>query len=409
MTYDTDSLRATIAILASEYGDEAFKEEPFVAGVDRVPVSRKKIGGAEMMYGVSALLDGWLTEGHWTDKFEEKFAKYLGVRFSSFCNSGSSANFIALGACTSPLMGEYKLNEGDWVITSALGFPTTINPIWFWRLQPCYLDIQLGTYVPRQQDIKDAIGYLRMGLSNGAVMMAHTLGNPWCAHEFTNRKGLYIIEDNCDGLGGLIDNRITGSLGHISTNSFYPAHQMTTGEGGMVSTSNGRLKRAIESIRDWGRDCWCPPGHDNTCGKRFDWDFQTLPAGYDHKYVYSHLGMNLKSTDIQAAIGLAQLERMDEFKATRRRNFTRLLQGLRVHFLDDIFVLPEPTDGSDPAWFGFPLTIKGRDKRGYWTAHNRALDCVGVPEQLQDRHTTFLCWQLSGPTAHEPHEARFPI
>ena len=359
MTYDLESLRATIAVLASEYGDEAFKEKPFRAGVDRVPVSRKKIGGGEMIYGVSALLDGWLTEGHWTDKFEEKFAKYLGVRFSSFCNSGSSANFLALGACTSPLLKERRLMPGDPVLTTALGFPTTINPIYFWRLKPIFIDVELGTYVAHVDDIDNAL-VETLG-DRGAMMMAHTLGNPWRAHEYVNYGGIFIIEDNCDGLGGLLSTRRMGSLGHISTNSFYPAHQMTTGEGGMVSTNNGRLKKAIESIRDWGRACWCPPGHDNTCGKRFEWRFADLPTGYDHKYVYSHLGLNLKSTDIQAAIGLAQLESIDTFKATRRKNFTRLLQGLKSEGLDEIFILPEPTFDSDPAWFGFPLTIRGRD------------------------------------------------
>jgi CDP-6-deoxy-D-xylo-4-hexulose-3-dehydrase len=345
------------------WGDYLAANKPeFVPGETGIPVTTKVWDGMEMAYMAEAVMDGWWTEGRFTDIFEERFAEWIGTRFASFCNSGSSANFMALGACMSPLLGDRRLRVGDPVITVAAGFPTTINPILFWRLKPVFLDVELGTYVPKVGAIKRAIEEFCVD-GRGAVMIAHTLGNPWRADLFKDYDGIFIIEDNCDALGSTVDganfiNKKTGTLGHLATHSFYPAHHMTTGEGGMVVGNNGRLKLAVESIRDWGRDCWCPPGEENTCGKRFDWKFDDLPDGYDHKYVYSHLGLNLKSTDIQAALGLAQLNRLDGFIEKRRQNFTHLRGLLNSHKLGEFFILPQDTPGTEPSWFGFPLTIR---------------------------------------------------
>jgi len=364
-----DKIRSELLQQVRAYGDFVSREPlGFNAGVTPIPVTRKIFDGDEMVYMVSAVLDGWWTEGEYTDEFERQFAKWIGTRFASFCNSGSSANFLALGACTSHLLGDRRLRPGDPVITTAAGFPTTINPILFWRLKPIFLDVDIGTYLPRTEDIFRAIEEFCVD-GRGAVMIAHTLGNPWRADLLRDHEGIFIIEDNCDALGSTIRGdtdlvKKTGTLGHLATHSFYPAHHITTGEGGMVVTDNGRLKKAVESIRDWGRDCWCPPGKDNTCGKRFDQKFRDLPEGYDHKYVYSHLGLNLKSTDIQAALGLAQLKRLDGFVERRKENFNYLRGCLEAMGLDDFFYMPQATHGSDPSWFGFPLTIRGCESLG---------------------------------------------
>ena len=352
-----DAIRADIIRKAVLYGDSVASKKPFVPGETSIPVTTKIWDGLEMGMMVNAVLDGWWTEGRFTEEFEKQFAEWLGVRFASFCNSGSSANFIALGALTSRLLGDRRLRPGDPVITTAAGFPTTINPILFWRLKPVFLDVKVGTYLPDPDDIEAAIEKYCVD-GRGAVMLAHTLGNPWPAHRFMGREGIFIIEDNCDALGSVIDGRRTGTLGHLATHSFYPAHHMTTGEGGMVVTSDGRLKLAVESIRDWGRDCWCDPGKEDTCGKRFEWEFPDLPAGYDHKYVYSHLGLNLKSTDIQAALGLAQLNRLDGFIFKRRAAYESMSFGKHAAQLNSHFILPASAENATPSWFGFPLTIR---------------------------------------------------
>ncbi len=340
---------------ALAYGDHISKEPEFVPGETPIPVTRKIWGGEEMSLMVAAVLDGWWTEGRFTDEFEKQFAEWLGVRFASFCNSGSSANFLALGACMSHLCGEQRLRVGDPVITTAAGFPTTINPIFFWRLKPIFIDTKVGTLLPEEKDIEKAIDkYFING--RGAIMIAHTLGNPWPAHRFMER-GFFVIEDNCDALGSMIDDQKTGTLGHLATHSFYPAHHMTTGEGGMVVTNNGLLKKAVESIRDWGRGCWCPPGKNNTCGKRFDWEFENLPDGYDHKYTYSHVGLNLKSTDVQAALGLAQLNRLDSFITKRKVAFAYMMHHARPKLWQK-FHLPGSYEKANPSWFGFPLTVR---------------------------------------------------
>lgn len=323
---------------------------PFAPGVTPIPASGKMLGRREYVNLVKAALEGWLTEGHWVAEFEGAFRSYIGCRTASMVNSGSSANLLALSALTSPELGELRLQPGDEVITAATGFPTTINPILQNGLTPVFVDVDLGTYVPSLGQIEAA-----MNDRTRAVMLAHTLGNPWPVDQ-ARRNRVWLIEDNCDALGSRLDGARTGAWGDLATQSFYPAHHITTGEGGMVLTNNGRLKKIVESFRDWGRDCWCDPGKENTCNKRFGWSWDDLPDGYDHKYVYSHIGYNMKSTDLQAAIGLAQLERMPAFEVLRRRNFDRLYDGLMG--LEYLFILPRASDNSEPCWFGFPLTIR---------------------------------------------------
>jgi CDP-6-deoxy-D-xylo-4-hexulose-3-dehydrase len=326
------------------------RKPPFIPGETPIPASGKVLGPMEYTNLVEAALEGWLTEGHWVAEFEAAFRKYIGCRTASMVNSGSSANLLALSALTSPALGDRRLRPGDEVITTAVGFPTTINAILQNRLTPVFIDVALKTYVPTLGMIEEAIGP-----RTKAIMLAHTLGNPWPVDQVL-RNDIWVIEDNCDALGSEIRGRRTGSFGHLATQSFYPAHHITTGEGGMVLASNGRLKKIVESFRDWGRDCWCDPGKENTCNQRFDWRWETLPDGYDHKYVYSHVGYNMKSTDLQAAVGLAQLARMSAFRFDRLRNYDRLRWGLTD--LSDRFVLPKATPGTMPCWFGFPITIR---------------------------------------------------
>jgi CDP-6-deoxy-D-xylo-4-hexulose-3-dehydrase len=268
-------------------------------------------------------------------------------------NSGSSANMIAISALTSPLLGDRRLKPGDRVVTTAAGFPTTIAPIIWNKLVPVFVDVQIPYYVPTKDDIHRAIN----ATGAKAIMMAHTMGHPWPI-DLDMQAKVWIVEDNCDALGSLYHNHKTGSFGHIATQSFYPAHHITTGEGGMALASEGRLKRALESFRDWGRDCWCEPGAENTCGKRYGWDWKHLPNGYDHKYVYSHLGFNLKSTDIQAAIGVAQLGNITRFTKKRIANYTTLHGLMQAYGLDEFFILPDDAESCYPSWFGFVLTIK---------------------------------------------------
>lgn len=325
----------------------------FVPGESPVPVSGKVLDASDYVNLVEASLDGWLTSGRFHQEFERGLARYVGVRNALFVNSGSSANLIALSALTSAKLGKRAIKQGDEVITVAAGFPTTVNPIIQNRLIPVFVDVEMGTY--------DAIGsQIREALSQKtrAIMLAHTLGNPFDVEEIKwicQENDLWLIEDSCDALGSTYNGKKTGSFGDTATVSFYPAHHITTGEGGAVFVNNPLIKKQVESFRDWGRDCYCATGHDNTCKKRFDWQLGDLPKGYDHKYIYSHIGYNLKATDIQAALGLSQLKKIDSFVAARKSNFQYLKTSLSD--IED-FILPEPTANSDPSWFGFPITIR---------------------------------------------------
>lgn len=350
----TDPERQAILDAVRAYAEKRQQPAAFVPGETAVPPSGKVLGADEFVNMVDAALDGWLTTGRFNAAFEAKLAAYLGARFALTVNSGSSANLVAVSALTSPQLGERALRPGDEVITAAAGFPTTVNPILQNGLVPVFVDSHIPTYNPTPEAIEAAISP-----RTRAIILAHTLGNPFAAEEvraIADRHGLWLIEDCCDALGSTYRGRMVGSFGHLATLSFYPAHHITMGEGGAVFTSDPQLKRIAESFRDWGRDCWCNPGCDNTCGKRFDWQLGELPAGYDHKYVYSHAGYNLKITDMQAAVGLAQLERIDGFVAARKKNFAHLRE--RLQGLSDYLVLPRATPDSDPSWFGFPLTLR---------------------------------------------------
>lgn len=326
----------------------------FVAGESSVPVTGKVFGEEEISAAIQASADFWLTSGPYTEQFESRFAKTVGMRHAFMVNSGSSANLLALSTLTSPRLGDRALKPGDEVITVAAGFPTTVTPILQNGLVPVYIDVDMATYVANEEALEAAISD-----KTRAIMMAHTLGNPFnldLVARLAAKHNLWVIEDSCDGLGGTYKNQNLGSFGDLSTFSFYPAHHITTGEGGAVLTKRALLKPLVESFRDWGRDCWCPPGCDNTCLKRYEWTLGDLPEGYDHKYTYSHLGYNLKSGDIQAAIGLAQLDRLDSFIEIRRRNWDYLKINLKT--LEHFLILPEAVENSNPSWFGFALTVR---------------------------------------------------
>lgn len=349
-----DPERSVLLEQVRAYAQKKLAPARFIPGQSIVPPSGKVLGPEELVNLVDASLDAWLTTGRFNDVFEKKLAGYLGVKYALTCNSGSSANLLALTALTSPLLDDRSLKPGDEVITAAAGFPTTVNPILQNNLVPVFVDSHIPTYNPTVEAIEAAISE-----KTRAIMLAHTLGNPFAAEEIrslADRYNLWLIEDCCDALGSTHRGRKVGTFGHLGTLSFYPAHHITMGEGGAVFTSDALLKRIVESFRDWGRDCWCNPGCDNTCGKRYDWQHGQLPAGYDHKYVYSHLGYNLKITDMQAAIGLAQLQRIDGFVACRRANFDNL--RTRLACLEDVLILPEATPDSAPSWFGFPITLR---------------------------------------------------
>jgi CDP-6-deoxy-D-xylo-4-hexulose-3-dehydrase len=349
-----EQLRAQILNLVSEYHAEAFPERPFLGGISNVPVSGKVFDQNELKLLVDSSLDFWLTTGRYAEKFEKSFAKVMGMKHAMLCNSGSSANLLAVSALTSPRLGKRALKEGDEVITAAAGFPTTVNPILQNRLTPVFVDVELGTYDSSVEKIEAAIGP-----KTKAIVMAHTLGNPFDAAgvmELAKEHKLFVVEDTCDAVGAKFDGRPVGSFGDLSTTSFYPAHHITMGEGGCVLVNKASMKKIVESLRDWGRDCWCPPGVDNTCGRRFDWQLGELPYGYDHKYVYSHVGYNLKMTDMQAAVGVAQLDKLDGFIQARNSNFSKIYAGLKD--LQEFLILPEATKNSEPSWFGFPITVK---------------------------------------------------
>ena len=351
---DAAALRAQILELVGRYHETAFASEPFVAGASTVPVSGKVFDANEIELLVDSSLDFWLTTGRYAETFEENFAASFPIKKALLCNSGSSANLLAVSALTSPRLGDRALGKGDEVITAAAGFPTTVNPLIQNGLVPVFVDVQLGTYDPSVEQVLEAIGP-----RTRAIILAHTLGNPYDAvalRKIADKNDIWLIEDNCDALGSELDNKRTGTFGHLATSSFYPAHQITMGEGGCVITDLPVVAKIVESFRDWGRDCWCPPGQENTCGKRFDWQFGRLPHGYDHKYTYSHIGYNLKATDMQAAVGVAQLAKLDKFITARRNNWEYLLAGLRD--LDGYFVLPRATPRSSPSWFGFALTVR---------------------------------------------------
>lgn len=340
-------------LLRQEYALR-FPSKSFVPGESVIPVSGKIFDEQEILFATEAVLDGWWTDGRFSALFEQRLAKWLGVKFACLVNSGSSANLIALTALTSPKLGDKRLKPGDEVITVAAGFPSTVNPIIQNNLVPVFVDVELGHYNISIDLVKQAITP-----KTRAIMIAHTLGNPFDLEtlaKICQDYNLWLIEDNCDALGAKFGGKMTGTFGHIATCSFYPAHHITMGEGGAVFTSDPHLYRIIESIRDWGRDCWCKTGKDNTCGRRFCWQLGRLPYGYDHKYTYSEIGYNLKATDIQAAIGLAQLDKLDGFIEKRRANFSYLLAGLKK--FENIFILPKCFERAEPSWFGFLLTVR---------------------------------------------------
>lgn len=340
--------------LAREYAEIELAPKAFISGKSHVPVSGKVLGAEEIQHMVDASLDAWLTTGRFNNAFEKRLAKFLGVKHVLTVNSGSSANLVAFSALTSPKLGKKALKPGDEVITVAAGFPTTVNPIIQHGCVPIFVDVHIPTYNIDPEKIEAAVSE-----KTKAIMVAHTLGNPFslkAVKEIADKYGLWLIEDCCDALGSTYDGKLVGTFGDIATLSFYPAHHITMGEGGAVFTNSGKLKLILESIRDWGRDCFCDPGKDDTCGKRFCWKLGDLPEGYDHKYIYSHIGYNLKITDMQAAVGLAQMERLEGFIAARKRNFCYLKEALSS--LDKYLILPEATPHSDPAWFGFPITIR---------------------------------------------------
>ena len=352
MNQRATQLRAEILQLVAEYYKEAFAPVPFQPGVTPVPVSGRVFDDAEIKHLVEAALDFWLTTGRFAAQFEREFARFFGLRHAMLVNSGSSANLLALSCLTSPKLGDRALRPGDEVITVAAGFPTTVNPIFQNQLVPVFVDIHIPTYNIDADQLEAALSD-----RTRAIMLAHTLGNPFDVQrvvDFARRHQLWLIEDCCDAVGATYHGKKVGTFGDLATVSFYPAHHITMGEGGCVLTDNSKLKTLIESFRDWGRDCWCEPGKDNTCGKRFGWQLGELPEGYDHKYTYSHIGYNLKATDMQAAIGVAQLAKLPAFIEARRRNFRLLWQGLSD--LAEFFILPQATPGSEPSWFGFPIT-----------------------------------------------------
>ena len=352
------SNRQAILDLVRQFAATNWPVQPFIPGETPVPVTGKVFDGEDVATLVDASLDFWLTTGRFAAQFEKDFAAFMGTRFCSLVNSGSSANLLALTALTDATLKDRALKPGDEVITCACGFPTTLNPILQNRLVPVLLDVQIPTYNMDMTLLEEAVGP-----RTKAIFLAHTLGNPFnleAVMDVAKRKNLWVIEDCCDSVGSLYRGQKIGIFGDLATVSFYPAHHITMGEGGAVLTSDAHLKKIVESFRDWGRDCWCAPGHDNTCGKRFDRKIGDLPFGFDHKYTYSRIGYNLKATDMQAAVGCSQLAKLPDFIAKRKANYAFLRHALEP--LQDELILPEATPGSDPSWFGFPITLKIADR-----------------------------------------------
>jgi CDP-6-deoxy-D-xylo-4-hexulose-3-dehydrase len=369
----SNELRAQILSLTAEYVYEEFPEKKFTPGESSVPVAGRVFDSADVQSLIDSSLDFWLTEGRFAKQFEREFADFFNMRHAILVNSGSSANLLALTALTSPLLKERQLKPGDEVITLATGFPTTVNPIFQNSLVPVFVDVHIPTYNIDVTQLEAALSD-----KTRAVMIAHTLGNPFnleVVTSFCKEHNLWLVEDCCDAVGATYDlnttykNRMVGTFGDVATVSFYPAHHITMGEGGALLTDKPKIKKIIESYRDWGRDCWCEPGKDNTCGKRFDWQLGELPHGYDHKYTYSHIGYNLKATDMQAAVGVSQIKKLDGFIEKRRSNFNYLKEHLNA--LQDNFILPQATPNSNPSWFGFPIFVRPdspftRDKLVRW-------------------------------------------
>jgi CDP-4-dehydro-6-deoxyglucose reductase, E1 len=351
---ESSKIRANIFKLVEKYSKISHKKKSFVPGKSLIPVSGKVYDDTELQYLISSSLDFWLTSDRFNKEFEKNLSNFLNSTFVLTTNSGSSANLLAISALKSKELGNRSLNDGDEVITVAAGFPTTVNPIIQNNLVPVFIDVKLGTYAIDETKIENAITK-----KTKAIMLAHTLGNTFnlnYVNELCKKYNLWLIEDCCDALGTTYENKHVGSFGDIGTLSFFPAHHITMGEGGAVFTDNPLLKKIIESIRDWGRDCFCAPGKSNTCGKRFEWKLGELPEGYDHKYTYSNLGYNLKITDMQAAVGLGQLTKLSKFISARKENFSYLKNELKE--FEKYLILPESTPKSKPSWFGFPITVK---------------------------------------------------
>lgn len=354
MEQSSSELRQQIVALTKQYYEANWPKTEFEPGVTNVPVSGKTFDDEELSHLIDASLDFWLTTGRYASEFEQKFASFIGTRYALLTNSGSSANLLALSALTSPLLKDRRLQPGDEVITVAAGFPTTVNPIIQNGLVPVFLDVKLPTYNIDTTLLEGAVSN-----RTKAIMIAHTLGNLFDLSEVkrvADKYGLWLIEDCCDAVGSEYGGRKAGTFGDLATVSFYPAHHITMGEGGAVLMNSPLLKKIVESFRDWGRDCWCEPGKDNTCCRRFGWQLGDLPFGYDHKYTYSHIGYNLKVTDMQAAVGVAQMQKLPDFIAKRKANFNLLKEALQP--LDEYLLLPEPTPNSVPSWFGFPITVR---------------------------------------------------
>lgn len=353
-TKEEMAIRSQILDLVAKYADKKFISKPFFPGVTPIPSAGKVIGGAEVGNMVEAALDGWLTTGRFNEEFEKKLAKFLGVQHLITVNSGSSANLVAFSTLTSPKLGDRAIKQGDEVISVAAGFPTTVNPILQFGAIPVFVDVDLETYNIDASKIEAAISP-----KTKAVMLAHTLGNPFNLSTIVSickKYNLWLVEDCCDALGSTYDGKLVGTFGDIATLSFYPAHHITMGEGGAVFTNNYELKQIAESFRDWGRDCYCPPGKDNTCGKRYSWQLGGLPFGFDHKFTYGHVGYNLKITDMQAACGLGQLLSLEKFIEARKINFKYLISRLKS--CEEYLLLPRATEKADPSWFGFAITLK---------------------------------------------------